>query len=250
MKTSSSQSCYIYAHKGVIKEAADNTRSAFDKALMYSIDGIETDVQLSKDKVSVLYHNRVMDQLGYRDKHICDFNYDELKQLNFAAYFKGAKAEKVITLKEFIKDYRSQARLQIEIKHRDWEDTQSYQIKIQQCLNLIGSSENLDIIISSFNLDCLQYAHHLGTEIPLVYTFRETDSISLLKETIVKEYFISAICLPVSMLDKSLVCFLRDQNKLILAYTCNSQKEIQKALDLKIDILITDDPSKALQMRG
>ena len=40
------------------------------------------------------------------------------------------------------------------------------------------------------------------------------------------------------------------QNKLIVTYTCNTQQEIQKALDLEVDVLISDDPVKALQMRG
>lgn len=191
-----------------------------------------------------------MDQLGYIDKHISDFTYDELKQLDFAVCFKGAKPEGVITLKEFINDYRSQSRLQIEIKHRDWEDTQSYQIKIQHCLNLSGSPKHLDIIISSFNLDCLKYAHHLRTRIPLVYTFRKTDSVSLVKNTVFKENFLTGICIPISKLDDALVCFLRDQNRLILTYTCNKQNDIQKALNMEVDILITDDPLKALQMRG
>ena len=39
----------IFAHRGANNEAAENTRSAFDHALQYAIDGIETDIQLSKD---------------------------------------------------------------------------------------------------------------------------------------------------------------------------------------------------------
>jgi len=35
-----------------------------------------------------------------------------------------------------------------------------------------------------------------------------------------------------------------------VTYTCNTPLEIQKALDLEVDILITDEPVKALQMRG
>jgi hypothetical protein len=38
----------IFAHRGANKEAAENTRTAFDRALEYAIDGIETDVQLSR----------------------------------------------------------------------------------------------------------------------------------------------------------------------------------------------------------
>lgn len=243
---------FIYAHRGAKNEAADNSHAAFNKALSYAIDGIETDVQLTKDKVSVLYHDRFLDKLAYPDKHISDFTYEELKQFNFSGYFSGAKKEGVITLKEFISTYKSQCKLQIEIKHRDWENTEACQIKIQQCLNIIGTgvSNNLDIIISSFNLDCLKYANQLGTEIPLISTFRDTHSIDEVKNTLRNHKFLAGICLPISTLNEELVNLSRAHKQLILTYTCNTQQQIQKALDLEIDVLISDEPAKALQMRS
>ncbi len=251
MKTDYSKSCYIYAHRGARKEAADNTRLAFNKALAYSIDGIETDVQLTKDEVSVLYHDRFLDKLGYPGKRIDDFTYEELKQLNFAAYFSGADVqETVFTLQEFVNTYRSRCKLQIEIKNRDWEDLQRHQIKMQQCLKILGSSENRDVFISSFNLNCLKYACQFGNEIPLVYASRDIQRIADVKKIFIKDKFLAGLCHPISTLNKALVQFLRDHNKLIVSYTCNTQQEIQKALDLEVDILITDNPSKALQMRG
>lgn len=250
MKTDHSKPCYIYAHRGARKESADNTRQAFGKALLYSIDGIETDVQLTQDEVSVLWHDRFLDKLGYPDKRIDDFTYEQLKQLNFAGCFTGAKPEEVFSLQEFVDQYRNRCKLQIEIKNRDWEDTQRHQIKMQQCLEILGSSTNLDVFISSFNLPCLQYAHQLGTDIPLVYAFRDIHNISHVKHIFNKNKFLAGACHPISTLNNGLIQFLRDHDKLIVTYTCNTQLEIQKALDLEVDILITDDPEKALRMRG
>ncbi|MGZ4997903.1 MAG: glycerophosphodiester phosphodiesterase, partial [Methylobacter sp.] len=60
--------CLIFAHRGGNKEAGavigENTRAAFNKALQYPIDGIETDVQLSMDGVPVLWHDWELDKLG------------------------------------------------------------------------------------------------------------------------------------------------------------------------------------------
>ena len=77
----------IFAHRGANKEAAENTRSAFEKALRYPIDGIETDVQLSRDGIPLLWHDRFMDKLGYPEKRIDDFDYSQLEQINFAGSF-------------------------------------------------------------------------------------------------------------------------------------------------------------------
>jgi glycerophosphoryl diester phosphodiesterase len=46
-----------------------------------------------------------------------------------------------------------------------------------------------------------------------------------------------------------MVGLLRGQDKCIAVYTCNSDAEINLALELGVDILISDVPQKALQMR-
>ena len=250
MKTDHSGPCYIYAHRGARTEAADNTRQAFDKALAYAIDGVETDLQLTKDEVSVLWHDRFLDKLGYPGKRIDDFTFAELKQFNFSAYYDGAEREGVFSLQEFIDQYRKRCKLQVEIKNRDWEDNKRHQIKMDQCLEILGSSTQMDVFISSFNLNCLQYAHQSGTDIPLVYAFKESDDTPYIKGTFADNQFLAGICQPIVTLSEDLVSFLREHNKLIVTYTCNTQQEIQKALDLEVDILITDKPAKALQLRG
>lgn len=244
------KTCYIYAHRGANKEAAENTHAAFSQALSYPIDGIETDVQLTLDEISVLWHDPFLDKLGYPEQHIDDFTFAELKQLNFALHFKNAAQESVLSLKEFVKQYRNRCRLQIEIKNYAWEAPHRHQIKIRQCLEILKSSQNLDVFISSFNLDCLQYAAQLNTEIPLVYAFEDSSTVSQVKKICHHQPFLSGYCLPINLLNPALVDFLRARHQLIVTYTCNTQQAIQKALTLKVDILITDDPKKALQMRG
>ena len=241
---------FIYAHKGATKDAADNTRLAFNNALKQKTEGIETDVQLTKDKVPILYHNRLMEEQGYPDKHICDFTFAQLKKINFSSNSHSIKAEGLITLGEFINSYRDQCKLLIEIKHRDWEDTLSSQIKVRQCLSIIGETYNSGIIISSFTLECLEYAHKLGTRIPLIYTFRNNHSLIDVKNSLKRYSFLNGICHPILTLDSALMDFLHSSNKLVIAYPCNSPHDIQKALDFRVDILITNDPETALRMRG
>jgi len=47
----------LISHRGAHKEAPENSCKAFELALQYGVDGIETDVQLSSDGVPVLFHN-------------------------------------------------------------------------------------------------------------------------------------------------------------------------------------------------
>lgn len=240
----------IFAHRGANKEAAENTRSAFDKALNYPIDGIETDVQLSRDEVAVLWHDRFLGKLGHPLKHIDDFDHAQLQGMNFAAHFSGSgKPEGIVSLKEFLDAYHKRCRLLLEIKNREWELVYRHEIKIRQTLELVGPVSDGSILVSSFNLASLVYAHELSSGIPLVYNFEEDQTFADAKRVLAGQPFLHGLCLPIRSLDESIVKLLRDRGKRIAVYTCNSDAEISKALELGADILISDVPQKALQMR-
>jgi glycerophosphoryl diester phosphodiesterase len=101
----------IFAHRGANREAAENTRSAFERALSYLIDGMETDIQLSRDGVPVLWHDRQLSKLGLASKHIDDYDYRELQAMNFASHFgSDAKKEGVMGLGDFLQSYRDRWR--------------------------------------------------------------------------------------------------------------------------------------------
>ena len=241
----------IYAHRGANKEAPENTRSAFDRALNYAIDGIETDVQLSLDEVPVLWHDRFLGKLaGLETKHIDDFTYTQLSAMDFAAHFgKDTPAEGIISLIAFIDAYRGRCRLLLEIKNREWEARERHEIKVRQTLDMVGANQGDNILVSSFNLESLIYAHQYRPEFPLVYNF-ETDQNLAEAGNVFQTYpFLHGLCLPIESLDDAFVALLRGKGKGIAVYTCNSDEEIKKALHLGVDILISDLPQKALSMR-
>jgi glycerophosphoryl diester phosphodiesterase len=240
----------IFAHRGANKEAAENTRSAFDKALGYAIDGMETDVQLSRDEVSVLWHDRFLNKVGLPDKHIDDLNFDQLRILNFAAHFSSdAPHESIMSLQEFLDAYRKRCRLLVEIKNREWEALERHEIKIRQTLDMVGAINDDTIIASSFNLASLIYAHQYRPEFPLVYNFENDQTLVDAELVLAEQPFLHGLCLPISILDEVMVKLLRNHGKCIAVYTCNSDAEIGKALGFGVDILISDVPQKAIQMR-
>ena len=244
----------IFAHRGANREAAENTRSAFDRALAYPIDGIETDVQLSRDEVAVLWHDRFLGKLGHPLKHIDDFDHAQLQAMNFAAHFSSStKPEGIISLKEFLDAYRRRCRLLLEIKNRDWEPVARHRIKVRQTLELAGAFNGAvqgdAIIVSSFNLDSLVHAHQCAPGFPLVYNFETDQKLADAQRVLAGQPFLHGLCLPIESLDEPIVRLLRDHGKSVAVYTCNSDAEISKALGLGVDIMISDVPQKALQVR-
>jgi glycerophosphoryl diester phosphodiesterase len=240
----------IFAHRGANKEAAENTRSAFDKALEYAIDGIETDIQLSQDEVAVLWHDRFLGKLGLPGKHIDDFSHEQLRAMNFAGHFSPvARAEGIMSLQEFLDAYRARCSLLLEIKNRDWEESARHESKIRQTLDSVRKIGKPSIMVSSFNLASLVYAHQYKPGFPLVYNFEEVQTLADAQRVLAEHSFLHGLCLPIATLDAAMVKLLREQGKSIAVYTCNSDEEIGKALELGVDILISDVPQKALQMR-
>ncbi|CAG0940114.1 glycerophosphoryl diester phosphodiesterase [Gallionellaceae bacterium] len=250
MKHQNTRQCLIFAHRGANREAAENTRSAFDTALKYAIDGMETDVQLSRDEVAVLWHDRSLDKVGLPDKHIDDFDYAQLQAMNFAAHFSpGADPQGIMTLKEFLDAYRTRCRLLVEIKNREWEIPSRHEIKVRHTLDMAGTVNNDAIIVSSFNLASLAYAHRYRPEFPLVYNFEPEQTLEDARRVLTEQPFLHGLCLPIESLDDAMVKLLRAHGKTIAVYTCNSEEEIDQALQSEVDILISDLPQKALQMR-
>ncbi|MBU0621316.1 MAG: glycerophosphodiester phosphodiesterase [Gammaproteobacteria bacterium] len=240
----------IYAHRGANREAGENTRTAFDKALAYPIDGIETDVQLSRDEVAVLWHDRDLKKLHLPGKHIDDYDHAQLREMDFAAHFEGAAREGVMSLQEFLAVYRMRCRLLLEIKLRDWESPERRELKVRQTLALAGGVRDGRVLASSFNLDGLVYAHSVAPDFPLVFNLEPEHQADFAQRALLANPFLHGLCVHIDTLDEGMMGVVRERGKSIAVYTCNSDEEIARALGLGVDVLISDVPQKALQMRS
>jgi glycerophosphoryl diester phosphodiesterase len=237
----------VYAHRGDSREVIENTRLAFERALESSVDGIETDIQLSRDGVPVLWHDRFLGKIGHPVRRIQDFDYRELREMELSA--PGKEKTSLMSLSEFIAAYRQRSRLLLEIKNREGEDTIRQQTSVRLTLELAGEAKDHDVIMSSFHVPSLVYANQLKTSIPLVCNCDKDLSVKEAGRLLETQPFLSGLCLHKASLSQDMVDMLRSRDKLIAVYTCNSEREIRHALDVGVDILISDVAQKALQLR-
>jgi len=240
----------IFAHRGANREAAENTRSAFDRALEHAVDGMETDVQLSRDGVAVLWHDRFLGKLGLPRKRIDDYDFSELRAMNLTAHFASdARPEGIMGLREFLDAYRLRCRLLLEIKSCDGEDPGRQETRVRQTLELAGEARDDAVMVSSFHLPSLIHAHQCAPGFPLIYNCEAGQTVPDAEHVLNAYPFLHGLCLHKNTLVKAMVDLLRRHDKCIAVYTCNSDMEINRALGLGVDILISDLPQKALQMR-
>lgn len=87
----------IYAHRGASGYAPENSLRAFALAARMHADGVELDVQRTRDGRLVVYHDETLERLTQAAGPLCEYAYDEL-----AAYpllrAPGATGEDVIPL--------------------------------------------------------------------------------------------------------------------------------------------------------
>lgn len=68
----------IYAHRGASGYAPENTCRAFELACDMGADGVELDVQLTKDRRLVVFHDETIDRVTDGSGAIAEMTYEEL----------------------------------------------------------------------------------------------------------------------------------------------------------------------------
>lgn len=103
----------LYAHRGLHDNASDapeNSMAAFKKAVDAGF-GIELDVQLSKDKVPVVFHDFTLKRICGVEGKVADYTYEELQQFSLCE-----SKEKIPRFEDFLKLVDGKVPLIVEYK--------------------------------------------------------------------------------------------------------------------------------------
>ena len=138
-----------YAHRGASAYAPEGTISAFDLGISMGADGIELDLQGTKDGKIVIFHDDKIDNKSNGSGRIADYTYEELSRLDFGGWFDiRYKGEKIVLFEDFAKTYLSKnLTFAIELKVQGIE---------KETLAIIDKYKTHNkIYITSFNYDIL-----------------------------------------------------------------------------------------------
>jgi len=107
----------IIAHRGESFDAPENTLASINLAWKRDADGVEIDVQLTKDENIVLIHDKSTLRTGGRYKRIASNNYNELLKIDVGKFKDNKwKNERIPLLDEVIDTIPENKILFIEIK--------------------------------------------------------------------------------------------------------------------------------------
>ena len=79
----------VLGHRGASGYAPENTLEAFSMALEMGADGVELDVQMTRDGQLVVIHDEWIDRTSNGKGWIKDYTLEELRQFNFNNHMEG-----------------------------------------------------------------------------------------------------------------------------------------------------------------
>ena len=91
-----------YAHRGASTYTPENTLLAFYTGLYMGANGIETDVQMTKDGVLVLFHDDTITRLTGKEGRLSDFTLEELQRYTFE---NNGYKDKIVVFEDFLRQF-------------------------------------------------------------------------------------------------------------------------------------------------
>ena len=162
----------IFAHRGYCGLYPENTMIAFIKAHEAMSDGIELDVQLTKDGEVVIIHDEKVDRTTDKKGFVCDYTLKELQTLNAAVLFPNITPfASIPTFREYCEWVRATDLItNIELK----TGIIYYPELEQKVINILNEYKLLEkVIISSFNPLSLVETQRIDQTIPLALLVEE-----------------------------------------------------------------------------
>jgi glycerophosphoryl diester phosphodiesterase len=234
----------IIGHRGGVDGYPENTLANFKKAVELGADGVEFDVQLSKDGQIVVIHDELIDRTMSGTGLVKDHTLAELQEMsvtkNFGPEF---KTERIPTLQEVLTVVKDLEFINIELKNfLPYHNLEEKVLAVVAEFNLQAKT-----ILSSFNHYSLQKIKKLQPEMrvgallaaklinPTEYAFkRGFDALHL--------NFLTA--------DEEIVKKAHFMGLELNVYTVNHPTAMIELFERDIDHLITDNIELAFEMKN
>ena len=152
-----------YAHRGASSYAPENTMVSFRMGLEMGANGIETDVQETKDGKLVLFHDDTIERCSNGTGKIADYTYDELLNMDFGGWKNEKyKGEPIVLFEDFAREFfHLDLTFAIELKVRGIER------KVYDVIKRYGATEK--VFVSSFDFVNLENMSRIAPEIRLCW---------------------------------------------------------------------------------
>jgi len=233
----------IIGHRGGATGYPENTLIAFRKAVELGADGVEFDVQLTKDGEVVVIHDEFIDRTMNGSGLVKNHTLKELKMMNVGEFFSSDfKEEKIPTLKEVLEIVKGLEIINIELKNY-----LSYPKLEEKVLKLVDQFKIRDkVIISSFN-------HYSLEKVKKLQPAAKTGALLMSKMINPSDYVFkrgfNSLHMHFLTFDQKIIEKSHFMGIETCAYTVNYPSAAADLLKNGIDMIITDDIEMVQKVR-
>lgn len=221
----------VIGHRGAPSIEHENTISSFKTALNFNVDGLEFDVQLTKDYQLIVYHDF---HISYNNQtfNISDLNLLELQSFHFD--YTIPKFEDVLKI------CPSDKIINIEIKSTDIKNTKLV-IKIIDLVIKYKLQKN--VIISSFNpfvlLEIKKQNKQLKIGLLWTKDISEKWYVTKYSYKILTPYSFHA---DIKYINKEISLWVHGLGMKLFIYTVNDKQQLKISKELDADAIFSDHP--------
>lgn len=236
----------IWAHRGARTDAPENTIEAFAKAIADGADGVELDVQLSRDGHPVVIHDETLQRTSDGTGLVKDHTLAELKALDASggrAGFAGVQIPQLGEVLELVAG--SNLKLNIELKNSEIEYLGLEQI----VLDAVAAAQLTDrVVLSSFSQPSVARLVELtGIEVGLLF---EINQLLLAPWQTAVALGARALHPPRRRTTAHLVKRSHAAGLNVRVWTANEPQRITRLIGLGVEGIFTDVPAFAVAQRA
>ncbi|WP_124727741.1 glycerophosphodiester phosphodiesterase [Staphylospora marina] len=236
----------VYAHRGSSRSAPENTMAAFMKAVSEGAEGIELDVHLTANREVVVIHDETLDRTAGVPGKVADKSAGELARLRVGRWFSEDFADERIPLLsevlEWLRD--TDVELNIELKN----GIIRYPGLEEAVVGLVERYGFTDrVVISSFNHFSLRHLRHFrpGLRLAALYVCGMVEPWMYAKHLGVDGIHPHHLACPDEVVEGCRKSGIR-----VRPWTVDDPAEAERLIRAGVDALITNLPSKMLEVRN
>ncbi|CAM4045895.1 hypothetical protein BAMA_10185 [Bacillus manliponensis] len=162
----------IFAHRGAAGTYPENTMISFQMAEKYEADGIELDVQFTKDGKVVVIHDETVNRTTNGKGAVRNYTYEDLRKLDASYKFSEKVGFCSIPLLEEVLEWLQSNTLLLNIELKN--NKVPYRGLDEEVITLVRKYEMEDrTILSSFNHYSMKKCHMMAPDIETAILYRE-----------------------------------------------------------------------------
>lgn len=236
----------IWAHRGFSARAPENSMAAFKLALDAGAEGIETDVQISRDGILVLSHDEELGRCVQGSGSISNFSWEELQSMDCGSHYSPEYSKETLPRLEELLDLirPSNLELNLEIK-TGFPFIPGLEERLLEVLKAYGLKDRC--ILSSFNHCSLQKLRELDEDVKLGVL---SASLLLRPWKYIQELGAQAYHPHYRALLPEHCKMLKERGIEVNPYTVDGEENLQRILSMQPDHIICNDPAVALSARN